>query len=131
MTSANFFRKKYVKCVKKKYYFSFFLLEINEYSKTIIKMKIWQSFSFGNFLVGFFNEKFRLIDWRWSVWRAASTIRLKFWLKFCFLTLAQIFLQMELIDIWNIHRYICKVLHKARIITLLHVLWKLSPFELG
>ena len=40
------------------------------------------------FLAGFFNEKFRLIDWRWSVWRAASTIRL----KFCFLTITQMFL---------------------------------------
>ena len=24
------------------------------------------------FLAGFFNEKFRLIDWRWSVWRAGG-----------------------------------------------------------
>ena len=40
------------------------------------------------FLAGFFNEKFRLIDWRWSVWRAAYTIRL----KFCFLTITQTFL---------------------------------------
>ena len=39
-------------------------------------------------LAGFFNEKFRLIDWGWSVWRAASTIRL----KFCFLTITQMFL---------------------------------------
>ena len=38
---------------------------------------------------------------------------------------------MELIDIWNINRYICKVLQNARIITLLRVLSKLSPLELG
>ena len=25
-----------------------------------------------SFLDGFFNEKFRLIDWRWSVWRAGG-----------------------------------------------------------
>ena len=24
------------------------------------------------FFAGFFNEKFRLIDWRWSVWRAGG-----------------------------------------------------------
>ena len=24
------------------------------------------------FLTGFFNEKFRLIDWRWSVWLAGG-----------------------------------------------------------
>ena len=29
---------------------------------------------------------------------------------------------MELIDTWNINKYICKVQHKARIITLLRVL---------
>ena len=38
----------------------------------------------------------RLIDWRWSVWRAdgwaASTIRLNFWWKFSFLTITQMFL---------------------------------------
>ena len=39
---------------------------------------------------------------------------------------------MELIDTWNINRYICKVLaNKARIVTLLRVLSKLSPLELG
>ena len=36
---------------------------------------------------------------------------------------------MELIDIWNINRYVCKVLHNARIITLLRALSKLSPLE--
>ena len=25
-----------------------------------------------SFLAGFFKEKFRLIDWRWSVWRAGG-----------------------------------------------------------
>ena len=44
------------------------------------------------FLARFFNEKFRLKDWHWSVWQAASTIRLKFWVKFCFLTITQMFL---------------------------------------
>ena len=39
---------------------------------------------------------------------------------------------MELIDTLNIYRYIySKVLHKARIITLLRVLFKLSPLEFG
>ena len=38
---------------------------------------------------------------------------------------------MELIDTWNIKRYICKILHNARIITLLRVLLKLSPHQLG
>ena len=38
---------------------------------------------------------------------------------------------IELIDIWNINRYICKVLQNARIITLLRLLWKLFPLELG
>ena len=35
---------------------------------------------------------------------------------------------MELIDIWNINRYICKVLHQARIITRFNLLWKFSPW---
>ena len=38
---------------------------------------------------------------------------------------------MELIDNWNVNRYICKVLHNATIITLWRVLLKLSPLELG
>ena len=37
---------------------------------------------------------------------------------------------MELIDIWNIIKYICKVLHTARIITLWRLLCKLSPLNL-
>ena len=43
-----------------------------------------------------FNENFRLIDWCWLVLQvggqAASTIRLKFWIKFCFLKITQMFL---------------------------------------
>ena len=37
---------------------------------------------------------------------------------------------MELIDIRNTNRYICKVLHTARIITLWRLLCKLSPLNL-
>ena len=37
----------------------------------------------------------------------------------------------DFIDIWNINRYIHKVLHNTRIITLLRVLSKLFPLELG
>ena len=48
------------------------------------------------FLAGFFKENFRLIDWCWLVLQvggqAASTIRLKFWIKFCFLKITQMFL---------------------------------------
>ena len=47
-----------------------------------------------HFLAGFFNKKIWLIDWQWSVWLAggrASISRLKFWLKFCFLTIIQMF----------------------------------------
>ena len=45
------------------------------------------------FLGGFFNEKFRLIDWCWQAGgQTASTIRRKFWLKFYFLTVTQMFL---------------------------------------
>ena len=40
---------------------------------------------------------------------------------------------MELIDndTWDINGYTCKVLHKAKIITLLRKLSKLFPLELG
>ena len=46
------------------------------------------------FLAGFFNEKFanRLAMVGMACGRAASTIRLKFRLKFCFLTITQMFL---------------------------------------
>ena len=54
---------------------------------SILKRRLWV-FS------QFFNEKFRLIDWHWSVWRAGG---------------------------WA----------ASKIITLLRVLWKLSPLEWG
>ena len=44
-------------------------------------------------LARFFNENFRLIGVAGglAVGHGASTIRLKFWLKFCFLTITQMF----------------------------------------
>ena len=64
------------------------------YLKNFVDYKFLNEINFSNvhFLDGFFNEKFWLIVRRWSVWRAVSTIMLKFWLKFCFLTITQMFL---------------------------------------
>ena len=41
------------------------------------------------------------------------------------------FFLLEVIDILNINRYIFKILHNSRIITLLRLLWKWSPLEFG
>ena len=46
------------------------------------------------FLAGFFNERLAMVGMVGgrAVWRGVSTIRLKFWLKFCFLTITHMFL---------------------------------------
>ena len=98
---------------------------------------IWGTNSLKVFLAKFFNKKIpanRLAMVGMAGGRlggqAASTIRLKFRLKFCFLTITQMLLN-GIDQYLDVIRYICKVLHKARIITLLRVLSKLSPLEFG
>ena len=63
---------------------------VSPFSSILLLLLFYPSLYFSSsfFLAGFFNENFRLIDWRWSVWQAASKIRL----KFCFLTITQMFL---------------------------------------
>ena len=56
------------------------------------------------------------------VGRAASTIGLKFWLKFCSLTITRMF-WMEFIDIWNINRDICEVLHNAIVACIVQIIF--------
>ena len=80
-------------------------------------------------------------DWHWSVWQAGGIHNyVKVLVKVLFSDnnslidtwiINRYIYIYKLIDIWNIYRYICKVLHKTRIITLLCLLWKLSPLEFG
>ena len=61
---------------------------------------------------------------RWASGRAAS-IRLKVLVKVLFSdNKSDVF---EWNDTWNINRYICKVLHKARIITVACIVEIISP----